>query len=125
MRRPLERLTPAGALAAAVVVAVACSSARRGEPVAGPLRAMNASASRGEVAFMEHCHKCHPGGEAGLGPGLNDKPFPRFLKRLQIRQGLGAMPSFPEERLAASALDDVLEYLDALRSHDAPDGADR
>jgi mono/diheme cytochrome c family protein len=109
-------------LALVCAVAIACSSARRGEPIAGPMTALDPSAQRGERVFMERCNKCHPGGEAGLGPALNDKPFPSFLVRFQVRHGLGAMPSFSEERISDEQLDDVLEYLGALSDRE-PDRA--
>ena len=104
-------------LAAAIVWAGGCSSARRGEPLHGPLPVADARVERGRLVFMQHCQKCHPGGEAGLGPGLNDKPLPKFLQHFQIRHGLGAMPAFPPAEISEAQLDDLLEYLHALRRH--------
>jgi mono/diheme cytochrome c family protein len=66
---------------------------------------------------MEKCHRCHPGGEAGLGPALNNKPFPDFLKRFQVRHGLGAMPHFEKEQLSDAQLDAILVYLKTLRQN--------
>lgn len=94
-----------------------CGSARRGSSVAGPLELRDPELERGAVAFMASCHRCHPGGEAGLGPALNDKPLPRFLIRLQVRQGLGAMPSFSERQIGDGPLDDLVAYLVELRRH--------
>jgi mono/diheme cytochrome c family protein len=93
----------------------ACGSARRGEPVAGPL-ALGPAAARGEKVFLVHCDKCHPGGEAGLGFALNNKPLPGVLIRKQVRWGLGAMPSFPAERISEGQLDDLVAYIKALRA---------
>lgn len=92
----------------------ACASPRRGEPVAGRVQLKPAEA-RGEKIFMRYCHKCHPGGESGLGPALNNKPLPGPMIKLQVRAGLGAMPSFPENLLPSSQLDDLVEYLKRLR----------
>ncbi len=64
---------------------------------------------------MASCHQCHPGGEAGLGPALNDKPLPTFVKKFQVRHGLGTMPSFPEDKISEEQLDYLMEYLKALR----------
>jgi mono/diheme cytochrome c family protein len=75
---------------------------------------------RGKSVFMEHCHYCHPGGEGGLGLGLNDKPLPRFLMKTQVRLGLGVMPEFDERRISPEELDDLLSYIIALRRHDDP-----
>jgi len=66
---------------------------------------------------MKHCHQCHPGGEAGLGPALTNKPLPMFLVRAQVRYGLGAMPTFTREDLIDEDLDDLLDYLAALKRH--------
>lgn len=94
----------------------ACS-ARRSEPVAGPLPITTAQTEQGQKLFMLHCQQCHPGGEAGLGPALNNKPLPSFLITFQVRHGLGAMPAFSEEEITASQLDAIVAYLHALRSH--------
>jgi len=76
-----------------------------------------AEARRGEQLFMRYCNPCHPGGEGGVGPSLNDKPAPRFLVRTQVRAGLGAMPSFSRDEIDDHALDDLLDYVFALRHH--------
>ena len=94
-----------------------CGSARRGEPIAGPISLSTDSARHGQQLFMKHCHQCHPGGEAGLGPALNNKPLPGFLMRFQIRHGYGAMPAFGEEQIASDDVTALLEYLHALRQH--------
>jgi mono/diheme cytochrome c family protein len=93
---------------------LACS-ARRGEPLRGQLDVSNPQVARGQVAFMAKCDKCHPGGDAGLGPALNNKPLPGFLMRYQARHGLGAMPAFSKQEIPAPELDDVVAYLKALR----------
>lgn len=106
----------AAALVATLVLAAGCGSARRGEPIVGPLE-LSPAAARGEQVFMANCHECHPRGEAGLGPALNDKPLPGFLIRFQVRNGLGAMPSFPEQTLSAPDLDALVDYLIEQRRH--------
>jgi mono/diheme cytochrome c family protein len=102
-------------LASALVVA-SCGSARRSEPLVGAWRPSNAETAQGERVFMAHCHACHPGGETGLGPSLNDKPLPAFLVRLQIRNGLGAMPAFAPDELPDGDLQALVAYLRARRS---------
>ena len=93
---------------------LACGPARRSEPLLGPLR-LSDPEERGRVVFMRYCQSCHPGGEAGLGPALNDKPFPGFMKKFQVRNGLGSMPSFSDEVISDDELDDLISYLGALR----------
>src|SRR4051812_681005 len=55
-----------------------------------PFRAAEPAVSHGETLFVQNCYKCHPGAEGGLAPAIADKPFPDFLKRFQIRHGLGS-----------------------------------
>ena len=102
------------ALTAACLASLACGAARRREPLAAPVL-LNEQAERGRVVFMTNCHQCHPGGEAGLGPALNDKPFPEFLKKFQVRRGLGTMPSFSEQQISDEQLEELMEYLKAVR----------
>ena len=99
------------ALAAGLATWAACGTARLGETAQPALPELDAQAARGEVVFMQRCHKCHPDGEAGLGPAINGKPLPGFLVHLQIRQGLGSMPSFDDELIDEGQLDDLLAYI--------------
>ena len=98
-----------------VLGAVSCS-ARRSEPLVGPL-ALNAHEQQGQKVFMKNCYACHPGGDAGLGPSLNDKPLPDFMIRLQVRHGFGAMPAFTPTDISDADLDALLDYLSALKHH--------
>lgn len=91
-----------------------CASARHREPVTGPLT-LDGQTRRGQQLFMKQCHQCHPGGEAGLAPSLNNKPLPSVVIKFQVRYGLGAMPAFSKERLTDDELTDIIAYLQALR----------
>lgn len=73
------------------------------------------SLKSGQEAFMESCHRCHPAGNAGLGPSIINKPLPGFLMKFQVRQGLGVMPSFDKEHLSEEKLDDLIAYIRELR----------
>lgn len=101
----------------ALMLTAACSSARRGEPVAGPLPIQSEQVANGRKAYLAFCDKCHPGGEAGLGVALNNKPLPGFLITWQVRRGMGAMPSFPEEVLPDRQLESLIAYMKTLRAH--------
>jgi mono/diheme cytochrome c family protein len=94
-----------------------CGSPRKTEPLRGPLRAENEAVRRGHQVFMRNCHMCHPNGEGGLGPSINEKPLPAFLLRTQVRQGLGEMPKFPVDKISDAELEDLIAYLVALRHH--------
>ena len=109
----------AGVLAALVAATTlaGCAGARRGEPIAGPFRPTTVALQRGEALFDRHCNKCHVGGEAALGPAINDKPFPKFLMHTQVRVGIGAMPSFKKEEISDEEVDLILDYLKALKRH--------
>ena len=97
------------------VLASAGCSARRSEPVAGPLRSASPEVARGEIAFDEHCSHCHPGGEKGLAPAINNKPLPGFLIKFQVRHGIGAMPAFSDREIEDGDLNALIQYLKALR----------
>lgn len=103
-----------GAIVLGAALIAGCS-ARRGEPIVGGRRGLTPDLERGRILFMQHCHKCHPGGEAGLGPAINDKPLPEFLIATQVRVGLGAMPSFHRHELTDDELASLIRYLKALR----------
>ena len=103
-------------LVGALVLLAGCS-ARRGEPLVGPLDVRPGAVARGQQVFMANCHACHPGGEAGLAPAINDKPLPGFMIKTQVRLGVGAMPRFSRDEISAEQLDDLVAYLKALRRH--------
>lgn len=118
MKRSCARATRSLlALLALATLLGACGSPRRSAALGGPLDSADASVQRGHVAFDEHCFKCHATGEGALGSALNNKPLPRALIRLQIRAGLGAMPAFPEHVLSDREVEDIANYVVALRRH--------
>jgi mono/diheme cytochrome c family protein len=102
-------------LLASVLLAIGCRTARRGEPFTGPHQWQQPAVQRGELVFAKNCYQCHPGGEAGLAPAINDKPAPVWLMKTQVRVGLGAMPSFGEDQISSSDLNDLMAYVMALR----------
>ena len=101
----------------AAAFAVSCSS-RVSEPVKQEVfDPGSTSVQNGEVIYMQHCQKCHPGGEAGLGPAINSNPAPQFVKRFQVRHGLGVMPAFPKETISREDLRDLSSFLKAWKNH--------
>lgn len=117
MSKAMSALSICAATACILLLMSGCGSARRSEPLTGPMRMEEPSVIQGRQVFSMHCHQCHPGGEGGLGPALNNKPLPGFLVRLQVRQGLGAMPGFSKEEISEKEMDDLISYLNALRRH--------
>ena len=94
----------------------ACSP-RRSEPLRGPLVIKDQRTDNGMKIYMMHCQKCHPSGESGLGPALNNKPVPAFVKRFQVRHGLGVMPAFSKQEISTADLKDLTDYMKALKHH--------
>lgn len=106
------------AISLSVVFALSCGSARKVPPIASPVELTSETLQRGHHEFMEYCHQCHPHGESGLAPAINDKPLPGFLIKFQVRNGLGAMPAFPEEVISDEELDAIVAYLKQLRRNE-------
>lgn len=100
-----------------LLLLVGCGSARRGLLVSGPV-ALDRHEERGQRAFAEYCYECHPDGTAGLGPAINNRPLPRWFIKMQVRAGLGGMPSFDEAMVSDEELDAIADYLVALRNAD-------
>jgi mono/diheme cytochrome c family protein len=70
---------------------------------------------KGQRLFHRWCYQCHPGGEEGLGPAINNRPLPHIAIRTQIRKGVGAMPAFGEDLLSDSDVSAILAYLDEMK----------
>lgn len=102
-------------LAALSPILFASCASHRVDSVSNPMKIDTPELARGEKSFMVYCNKCHPGGEKGIGPAVNNKPLPGFLMKTQVRKGLGAMPSFPKTMLPDDELDDLVTYIKALR----------
>jgi mono/diheme cytochrome c family protein len=99
---------------------VACASGRRGEPVAAPVVVDEPLLVRGRQVFLRNCEQCHPGGDAGLGPALSNKPVPKGLLATQVRVGIGAMPGFSDALIADDELDALVQYVERLRKSPPP-----
>ena len=105
-------------LAVLAVLATGCESARK-QDIAPAQIASDPQLAQGRLVFMHTCNQCHPGGAAGLGPAINDKPLPAGMIKMQVRKGLGTMPHFSEHHVSDQELDAVVRYLQALR-HQEP-----
>lgn len=101
----------------ALVGLCACDQ-RRSDPFVGPVE-LNEQQLRGEWFFFRNCNECHPQGESGLGPSMNDKPLPDALIKVQVRTPVGIMPPFSDAVLPDDQLEDLVEYLKAIRRADA------
>jgi len=70
----------------------------------------------GMKLFMRKCNKCHPGGEKGKGPSLNDKETPNFLIHWQVRLGGGDMPKFTDEEISKEQLKEITAFVKLMQS---------
>lgn len=93
----------------------ACGTARRSAPIMGERQIDSPELRLGKQVFDYNCSSCHPGGSAGLGPALNNKPLPNFLVRFQVRKGMGVMPSFDDEQISDDELRALARYVTWLR----------
>lgn len=113
----LSRLKLALVMLFYAVMVAACAS-RRSEPVKQEIFVPTSSeVAEGEKLYMMYCQKCHPAGEAGLGPSINSNPAPQFVKRFQVRHGLGVMPSFKKDELSTEQLHHISRYLRTWKSY--------
>jgi mono/diheme cytochrome c family protein len=102
-------------LVSLVLVLAACGARHRGEPHGPAIRDV-VNEQHGKTLFQKFCYKCHPNGTTGLGPAINNKPLPEFAIKTQIRQGVGAMPSFDHATLSDADVDAIARYVTQLRS---------
>src|SRR5690349_1876278 len=72
-----------------------------------------AEVQEGQVLYMRYCQKCHPFGEAGLGPSIFY--LPGIGKKLQVRLGLGAMPAMDKHVISTEDRNKIINYLKALK----------
>jgi mono/diheme cytochrome c family protein len=93
-----------------------CGTARKTEPILEPVQLTDSKLIEGEKSFYRFCSSCHPHGEAGLGPALNNKNIvPGFLIKFQVRNGLGKMPSFSDNVIPSEELDNIVKYIKYLQ----------
>lgn len=105
-----------------LLVLSSCGTAKRGEPISGPLNLQTEQLERGQLVYMQHCQKCHPGGEAGVGPPINNVPLPNGLIKFRVRSkafllGLGRMPSFKEDEISDPDLEALVRYIKELKKN--------
>src|SRR4051812_6467755 len=70
----------------------------------------------GRLVFKNNCQRCHPGGEAGVGPPLNAIHLPGFLLKARVRSRAfllwtGRMPSFDKHEISKKELRSLVYFL--------------
>jgi mono/diheme cytochrome c family protein len=97
-----------------IILAIALTSysciTRKSEPITRKtVDKGDARIANGEILFNRYCDKCHPGGEAGLGPTVYYKPG--FAKKFQARHGMGVMPAFTKDQISKNDLKNIAYFL--------------
>lgn len=85
------------------------------EPISASPVTLSVEEFEGMKLFMRNCNKCHPGGEKGKGPSLNDKSLPNFLIHWQVRLGGGAMPKFTDEQISKEQLKQITAFVKMMQ----------
>ncbi|MCF6407857.1 cytochrome c [Chitinophaga filiformis] len=98
-----------------LLIVLACTPRRM--PLTSTERTREEKVNNGHQKYMQYCQKCHPAGEAGLGPALSNNPAPGFIKRFQVRHGLGVMPAFKDDVISKEDVKDIMRYLRTVK-HD-------
>jgi mono/diheme cytochrome c family protein len=111
-------LTTVAIISILILVNISSCVVRKAEPLTQKtFLPKNERVALGERVFMANCQKCHPGGEGGLGPAINANPAPQFIKRFQMRHGLGVMPSFKKVEISKNDLHDISKFLHAWKTY--------
>jgi cytochrome c2 len=100
-----------------------CSS-RRVKKDMTSINQLDPQIADGRLVFKNKCQKCHPNGEAGVGPSLNDKKLPSVIVRARIRSRAtflwtGRMPSFDKHEISKMELDALMVYLKHMEKKDS------
>lgn len=102
------------------VLCYSCATPRRSEPIKKAMALDTEKLVQGRHLFLTHCYKCHPNGEAGKGPSINNIPIPGIALRARIRSkafflGIGRMPSFKKDEISKDEMDQLVSYMKALK----------
>ncbi len=96
----LKQILPA---ATALILALLLAPATAQEPVY----------SSGKEAYDKLCGYCHKP-EAGVGTAIEGRGLPAVFIMAIARNGLNAMPAFPESHIDDETLEQVAEYINTL-----------
>ena len=69
----------------------------------------------GEAVYIRYCNVCHPGGGRGAGPSIKGTRLSGGELREIIRHGKRQMPGFGPSNIPDEELDDLVQYVLALR----------
>ncbi|HEX8517085.1 MAG TPA: cytochrome c [Bacteroidia bacterium] len=77
----------------------------------------------GRLVFKNNCQKCHPNGESGVGPPLNNIHLPSALTKARIRSRAfllytGRMPDFKKDEISKKEMKALLAYINTMKKRD-------
>ncbi len=70
----------------------------------------------GRFVFKQNCQRCHPNGEAGVGPSLNNIHLPGFVLKAKVRSRAlllwtGRMPQFDKHEISKKELRSLIVFM--------------
>ncbi len=73
----------------------------------------------GRLVFKQHCQKCHPDGESGVGLPISNIKLPGFITRYKIRSRslllwAGSMPAFKKDEISRKEMDELITFIKYL-----------
>jgi hypothetical protein len=111
----MNRLLICTSLLLGSFLSLSSCSLRRSEPITGrTVNLGNPHIRNGQILYQRYCYRCHPAGEAGLGPEVLSHPG--FSIRFQTRHGMGVMPAFKKKEISRAELNDMMAYLKNLKN---------
>jgi hypothetical protein len=76
--------------------------------------------SEGRIVFKNKCQPCHPNGESGVGPQINNIRVPRFVLKARVRSRAfllwtGRMPQFDKHEISRKELNSLVSFIKVLQ----------
>jgi mono/diheme cytochrome c family protein len=80
----------------------------------------------GRLVFKKNCQQCHPNGESGVGPELNNVRVPKFLIKARVRSRAfllwtGRMPQFDKHEISPKELNSLVYFIKTLQKNEKPE----
>lgn len=77
----------------------------------------------GRLVFKNKCQKCHPGGEAGVGPEINTIRVPKFVLKARVRSRAfllwtGRMPQFDKHEISPKELNSLVTFIKVMQRNE-------
>jgi mono/diheme cytochrome c family protein len=120
----MKRNVRTGIVSLVVLALLSCGSPRRAQKnMSGQAKAEDEKLVEGRKIFKSQCQKCHPNGEGGVGPSLNNVHLPGFALRYRIRSRsillwTGRMPSFHKNEISKTEMASLIRFLKDLEKKD-------